>query len=62
MQMIRQLNERGLTILMIEHVMQAIMGVCDRIIVFHQGSKIAEGTPDEIAAHPTVKSIYLGHE
>jgi branched-chain amino acid transport system ATP-binding protein len=62
MQLVRRLHERGLTILMIEHVMQAIMGVCDRIIVFHEGRKIAEGPPDVVATHPTVKSIYLGHE
>lgn len=61
MELLRRLRERGLTILMIEHVMQAIMGACDRIIVFHQGRKIAEGTPDEIAADPTVRSVYLGH-
>jgi branched-chain amino acid transport system ATP-binding protein len=47
---------------MIEHVMEAIMGVCDRIIVFHFGQKIAEGTPGEIAVDPTVRSVYLGEE
>jgi len=60
MKFIRQLRNRGITIFMIEHVMHAIMGVCDRIIVFHYGSKIAEGTPSEIAADPTVNAIYLG--
>lgn len=56
------LRDRGITILMIEHVMEAIMGVCDRIIVFHFGQKIAEGTPSQIAANPTVRSVYLGEE
>jgi branched-chain amino acid transport system ATP-binding protein len=62
MQLIRRLRDQGLTILMIEHVMQAIMGVCDRIIVFHQGRKIAEGTPDEVSADAMVRSVYLGHD
>ncbi|HUF95359.1 MAG TPA: ABC transporter ATP-binding protein [Acidimicrobiia bacterium] len=60
MQRITRLRDRGYTILMIEHVMEAIMGVCDRIIVFHSGQKIAEGSPAEIAADSTVRSVYLG--
>lgn len=59
-QLIRQLNERGITILMIEHVMEAIMELCDRIIVMHFGRKIAEGTPEEIATDATVRGVYLG--
>jgi branched-chain amino acid transport system ATP-binding protein len=62
MNQITRLRDQGLTILMIEHVMEAIMGVCDRIIVFHFGQKIAEGTPGEIAVDPTVRSVYLGGE
>jgi branched-chain amino acid transport system ATP-binding protein len=58
--LIRELRERGMTILMIEHVMEAIMELCDRIIVMHFGRKIAEGTPDEIATDPTVRGVYLG--
>jgi branched-chain amino acid transport system ATP-binding protein len=61
MQLIGQLRERGVTIFMIEHVMPAIMGVCDRIIVFHYGSKIMEGTPAEVVNDRTVIEIYLGH-
>jgi branched-chain amino acid transport system ATP-binding protein len=60
MERVTRLRERGLTIVMIEHVMEAIMGVCDRIIVFHFGQKIAEGSPGVIAADPTVRSVYLG--
>lgn len=60
MQRITRLRDQGLTIVMIEHVMEAIMGVCDRIIVFHFGQKIAEGAPASIAADPTVRSVYLG--
>lgn len=60
MQLVMQLRERGITIFMIEHVMRAIMEVCDRIIVFHYGSKIAEGSPGEVANDRTVNQIYLG--
>lgn len=60
MELVTRLREDGITIFMIEHVMQAIMGVCDRIIVFHFGRPIVEGTPEEIAADPTVRAIYLG--
>lgn len=62
MEQITRLREQGVTIFMIEHVMEAIMGVCDRIIVFHFGEKIAEGTPVEIAANPAVRSVYLGED
>lgn len=62
MEQISKLRDSGMTILMIEHVMEAIMGVCDRIIVFHFGRKIAEGAPQEIAADPTVRTVYLGEE
>jgi len=60
MELIVKLRDKGITIFMIEHVMKAIMTVCDRIIVLHYGSKIAEGTPAEVAANPTVVEIYLG--
>ena len=60
MELISRLRDNGITIFMIEHVMKAIMNVCDRIIVFHNGSKIAEGTPGEVASNQTVIRIYLG--
>ena len=60
MELITQLRENGMTIFMIEHVMQAIMEVCDRIIVFHFGQNIVEGTPAEVAEDARVRAIYLG--
>jgi branched-chain amino acid transport system ATP-binding protein len=60
MELIKRIRARGVTIVMIEHVMKAIMNVCDRIIVLHHGKKIAEGTPTEIVNSPTVIEVYLG--
>ncbi|MEJ2715635.1 MAG: ABC transporter ATP-binding protein [Deltaproteobacteria bacterium] len=60
MELIDRIRSRGVTIFMIEHVMKAIMGVSDRIIVLHYGVKLAEGTPEEIASHDRVREIYLG--
>ncbi len=56
------LRERGITILLVEHVMELVMGVTDRIAVLNFGLKIAEGTPAEIQANPDVRRAYLGGE
>jgi branched-chain amino acid transport system ATP-binding protein len=58
--LIKRIRDKGITILMIEHVMKAIMDVSDRIIVLHHGEKIAEGKPEEIVTNQTVIDVYLG--
>jgi branched-chain amino acid transport system ATP-binding protein len=60
--LISSLREQGLTVVVVEHVMRAVMSLSDRIVVLDQGSKIAEGSPSEIAANPRVIQAYLGKE
>lgn len=59
---IRKISERGITIFLIEHIMQAIMSLSDLIVVIHYGKKIAEGKPEEIASNEQVIKAYLGEE
>jgi branched-chain amino acid transport system ATP-binding protein len=54
------LNERGITIIMIEHIMRAVMRFSQRIVVLDAGELIAEGTPDEVVRNPAVEKAYLG--
>lgn len=59
---ITRINARGYTVLLIEHDMRLVMGLCHRIAVLNFGEKIAEGTPDEIRRDPRVVEAYLGRE
>ena len=62
MELVKKIRDSGITIIMIEHVMKAIMNICDRIIVLNYGKKLAEGTPQEIANSKTVIEVYLGEK
>ncbi len=60
MALIQQIRDRGITVIMVEHVMKAVMGICEWIMVLNYGEKIAEGTASEIAGDPAVQTAYLG--
>ena len=57
---IRTLNKQGVTFLVVEHNMEFVMGLCEKVTVMHRGANIAEGTPQEVRANPAVLEAYLG--
>lgn len=62
MGIIQKIREGGITILLVEHDMRAVMGLCDRIVVLNYGNKIAEGSPEEVRGNSAVIEAYLGTE
>lgn len=63
MSLVRRIrDELGITVFWVEHVMKAVMGVADRVMVLHHGEKIAEGSPKEMAENKTVIDAYLGEK
>ena len=59
-ELIRLIRRDGITIVMVEHVMEAIRALCDRVVVMNAGERIAEGTPDAVLSDPSVTRAYLG--
>jgi branched-chain amino acid transport system ATP-binding protein len=58
--LIKLIRKQGITILIVEHVMRVIMGLCDRVTVLHHGEKICEGAPGEVCTDESVVKVYLG--
>ncbi len=61
-ELVQRLRETGITLVLVEHVMEGIMPIADRVVVLDYGEKIAEGTPDEVINNERVIEAYLGHK
>ncbi len=62
MSLVKKIRDSGITLIVVEHVMRAVLGISDRVIVLNGGEKIAEGTPQEVASNRQVIEAYLGEE
>ena len=60
--LIRRIRDRGITVVLVEHDMELVMDICDRIVVLNLGQKLTEGTPREIQDNPEVIAAYLGDD
>ena len=60
--LVKEISDSGITLIVVEHVMKAVLGISDRVIVLNVGEKIAEGTPQEVASNRQVIEAYLGEE
>jgi branched-chain amino acid transport system ATP-binding protein len=60
-ELVRRIKARGITLVIVEHVMEVILSLAERAVVFHQGKVIASGTPREVVDDPAVVAAYLGH-
>jgi ABC-type branched-subunit amino acid transport system ATPase component len=58
--LVGQIRDGGVTVILVEHVMKAIMRVSDRVVVIHHGEKIADGPPDQVVRDASVIGAYLG--
>jgi ABC-type branched-subunit amino acid transport system ATPase component len=60
--LVTAIRERGISLIVIEHLMQIVMSLSDRVVVLHHGRELATGTPDEVVHNPEVIDAYLGSE
>ena len=58
--LVKQINKQGVTVLVVEHVMRVIMGLCNRVVVLQHGEKICDGTPKQVCSDEHVVNVYLG--
>jgi len=62
LELLRRVRDQGITLLVVEHDMKAVMTLCERIIMMHRGGKLVEGTPQQVANNPQAIAAYLGEE